>query len=62
MIKKEFYRTREDGVDLYKTYSDEDFTIKQDQTGNVYDEAIDVSSSNFTYTETDEKIKHFDEV
>lgn len=25
MIVKEFYRTRKDGVNLYRTYSDEEF-------------------------------------
>ena len=62
MIKREFYRTREDGVDLYKTYSDEGYTIKQEETGNIYAEAIDVSSANYTYTETGEKIRHLEEV
>lgn len=62
MIKRKFFRTREDGVDLYRTYSDEGYTIKQEETGNIYDEAIDVSSANYTYTETDEKIRQLDEV
>jgi hypothetical protein len=53
MLKKEFYRTREDGVNLYRTYSDENFMIKQNETGNLYDEAIDVENAPYTYTETD---------
>ena len=53
MIIKEFYRTRQDGVNLYKTYSDIDMKIRQDQTNALYDEAIDVESSTYTYTETD---------
>lgn len=60
MIKKEFYTKRSDGVDLYRTYSDEDFKIKQIQTGYIYDEAIDVESSEYTYEETDIKIEHND--
>ena len=53
MIKKEFYLKRSDGVNLYRTYSDEYFNIKQIETGNIYDEAIDVESSNHSYEETD---------
>ena len=62
MIKKELYSEREDGVKLYRTYSDEGFKIKQVETGNIYDEAIDVESANFTYKETDEKIEHQEDV
>lgn len=53
MLRKEFYRTREDGVNLYRTYSDENFMIKQNETGDLYDEAIDVENAPYTYTETD---------
>lgn len=53
MLRKEFYRTREDGVNLYRTYSDENFMIRQNETGNLYDEAIDVENAPYTYTETD---------
>lgn len=53
MLVKEFYRTREDGVNLYRTYSDENFMIRQNETGNLYDEAIDVENAPYTYTETD---------
>lgn len=45
MIKKEFYRTREDGVKLYHTYSDTDHLIKKVADGNVYGDAIDISES-----------------
>ena len=53
MIKKEFYKTRKDGVNLYRTYSDEGYRIKQIETSNVYDEAIDVEDAPYTYEETD---------
>ena len=43
MIKKEFYKTREDGVKLYRTYSDTDHLIKKVADGNVYGDAIDIS-------------------
>ena len=56
MIKKEFLRERKDGIKLYRTYSNEGYRIKQLETGNVYDEAIDVENSDFTYTETEEKV------
>ena len=53
MIVKEFFRTRKDGVKLYKTYSDKNVFIQKVNTNEVYDEAIDVESANFTYIETD---------
>jgi len=53
MIKTEEYMTRSDGVKLIRTYSDAGFKIRQDQTGIVYSEAIDVENSGYTYTETD---------
>lgn len=58
-----FYMTRSDGVKLFrfaipnKKTGDEwgkpQFKIRQDQTGTLYDEAIDVESAPYTYTETD---------
>lgn len=56
MIKRDFYKTRKDGVNLYKTYSDEGYRIKQVETGSIYDEAIDIETTSYTYQETDEKI------
>ena len=53
MIITEFYETRDDGVKLYRTYSNTNMRIRQDQTGAVYDEAIDVENRGYTYTETD---------
>ena len=57
MIKRELYKTRTDGVNLYKTYSDEGYRIKQIETSNVYDEAIDVEDAPYTYEETDMPIE-----
>ena len=54
MIITEFYMTRRDGVNLYRTYSDEGKFIERD--GAVYEEAIDPEGTNRTYTETDELI------
>lgn len=53
---REFYKTRKDGINLYKTYSDENFKIRQIETETIYDEAIDVENTSYTYEETDEKI------
>lgn len=61
MIKTEFYMKREDGVDLYRTYSDADKYILQVETGIEYDEAIDVADENgnirYTYEETENDIE-----
>ena len=56
MIVQEFYITRDDGVDLYRTYSDSRFFIIQNETGAKYEEAIDVAPVRFTYSETNELI------
>lgn len=64
MIKTEFYMKREDGVDLYKTYSDENKIIRQIETGFEYGEAIDVADKNgnirYTYEETEKEIERED--
>lgn len=57
MIINEFYREREDGVKLYRTYSDANLMIRQEQTGVEYAEAIDVENSNYTYIETETPIE-----
>jgi len=57
MIVKEFFKTRNDGVKLYRTYSNEGFKIKQIETDTIYDEAIDIETSNYTYEETEELIE-----
>lgn len=62
MIRTEDYGTRYDGVKLIRTYSDAGFQIRQDQTGVVYSEAIDVETSGYTYTETDIPIEPEDEL
>ena len=61
MIKREYYLTREDGVNLYRSYSDEGFKIRQIQTGIIYDEAIDVDFAEYTYEETTEKVEIVEE-
>ena len=63
-----YYMTRSDGVKLYRfsvpntkhindkgeeVWDKPQFKIRQDQTGTLYDEAIDVENAPYTYTETD---------
>lgn len=62
MLKKEFYKTREDGIKLYMTYSTENYKIKQLETGEIYDNAIDVENQKYTYEETNEKTEEKEEV
>ncbi len=62
MLKRDFYSIRKDGVKLYRTYSDENFRIRQIETGIIYNEAIDVEDTVFTYEETEEKIKEYNEI
>lgn len=57
MIVREFYETRFDGVRLYRTYSDAGYYLKQQPTGVIYAEAIDLESAPYTYEETDELIE-----
>ena len=58
MIIREFYITRKDGVNLYKTYSDKGVYIKKQGTDEKYDIAIDVENTNYTYEETEEIIDY----
>ena len=55
MIKKEYYKTIEDGVKLYHTYSDTGHKIKRVSDSITYDDAIDVSE-NVEYEEVNEYI------
>ena len=55
MIVTEYFRTREDGVVLNRTYSDEGFMVERD--GVRYEEAIDPAEFGRQYTETDEPIE-----
>ena len=62
MIKKEFYKTRNDGVNLYITYSDLNLKIRKIGTDEVYDEAIDVENAPYEYEETKELIEEIEEI
>lgn len=50
-IKKEFFAERPDGVKLYRTFSDAKKKILQNETGIIYDEAVDIETAEYTYSE-----------
>lgn len=54
MIIVEYFRTREDGVVLNRTYSDKGMMIERD--GAIYSEAVDPAELNRKYVETDVKV------
>ena len=66
MVKTDFFKIRNDGVILVKTYSTENFYIKQVETGIEYTEAIDIGilendvykAKLYTYVETDKEISN----
>ena len=57
MLLKEFFIERNDGVKLYRTYSNIGYKIRQIETGIEYDEAIDVENSIYSYEETNNLIE-----
>ena len=61
MIKKEFYRTRKDEVNLYRIYSTENLYIRKIGTDEIYDEVVDVENAPYEYEETDQEIINEDE-
>lgn len=58
IIPNEFFMTREDGVNLYKTYSDKGLIIRKAGTNEEYDVAIDIETAPYVYEETDNLIEH----
>lgn len=62
MIVKEFFKTRKDGVNLYRTYSDINLKIRKVGTEEIYDEAIDIEGAPYTYEETDMPIETQSEI
>lgn len=62
MVITEFYKTRNDGVNLFKTSSDSNLMIQKVGTNEIYTEAIDVEGSGFTYVETDKVVEMENEV
>ena len=61
MIVREFYLTRQDGVNLYRTYSNENKYIKKVGTNEEYSEAIDIEGAPYKYEETDKEIEQYEE-
>lgn len=61
MIIREFFKTRDDGVNLYKTYSDSNKYIIQMPTNIEYDVAIDVEDAPYFYVESDKEIEKEEE-
>ena len=55
MIHTEYYKTRPDGLELTRTWSDKGMMIERD--GVRYAEAIDPTHLGRVYTETDEPIE-----
>ena len=68
MIKCEFFDKTNEGFILCKTYSNENYMLLQNETGEKYSEAIDVAIEEngvykpkyYTYTETNELIEIID--
>ena len=56
MIKKEFYKEREDGVRLFRTFSDTDHKIRNKHTSEVYADAVDIAEDE-EYEEVEEYIE-----
>ena len=55
-IKKEFCFELTDGTKLFRTFSDEGKQIIQNETGVIFDDAVDVESATYTYSETETKV------
>lgn len=61
MIVRTFFRQREDGTDLCRTYSDKNMMIRQIETDTLYSEAVDVENAPYSYEETTIAIKFNEE-
>lgn len=62
MIKREHYATREDGVELIRTYSDAGLMIRKVGTKEVYEEAVDVKGAGYQYEETDTPVDTYEDL
>lgn len=61
-VVRVYYNTRKDGTRLYKSYSDKGETIRKVGTDEVYSEAVDINTAQYTYEETGEKIERQGEI
>lgn len=57
MVVKEFHRTRDDGVNLYRIFSDKQLMIQKVGTDEPDNDAIDVENAPYEYEETDKPIQ-----
>lgn len=55
-IKKEFCFELADGTRLFRTFSDEGKQIIQNETGVIFEDAVDVEGTIFSYSETETKV------
>ncbi len=61
-IVREFFAERPDGVKLYRTFSDAGKYVRQNETGEVFEDAVDVENSEYTYMEMEEDIPQHEEM
>ena len=61
MIQVEFFKQNNNGTKLYRTYSDQGLKIQKTGTNEIYDEAIDIENSGYSYVETNEYIQDINE-
>ena len=54
-IQREFFGERADGVKLYRTFSDAGKVIRQNETGEELDEAVDVETAEYTEPHEEEQ-------
>lgn len=55
MVIREFYKIRNDGVGLYRSYSDKGLSIRKVGTDEIYyPDAIDVENKFYEYEEVEE--------
>ncbi len=55
-IVRDFFAERPDGVKLYRTFSDGGKYIRQNETAEIFEDAVDVENSEYTYSETEDTI------
>jgi hypothetical protein len=62
MVLKAYHSTRYDGVRLFRTYSTDGLKIHKIGTDEIYDEAIDVETAEYSYEETEIPVDFIGEV
>lgn len=56
-IITELFMTRNDGMNLYRTYSDLGMRILQVETGSIYNDAVDIDGAPYTYIEYEDLVE-----